>query len=95
MVVVLGLFYFGQDERLQNEEAIKSAVRNACEWILSSGYENVVIEINNECSVPKYEHELLRPHRVHLQIPTSRHRVSRTEQGLRVSPLPFTASAAK
>ena len=65
MVVVLGLFYFGQDERLQDEEAIKSAVRNACEWILSSGYENVVVEINNECSVPKYEHEILQPHRVH------------------------------
>ncbi|MEC7733718.1 MAG: hypothetical protein VX981_04015 [Chloroflexota bacterium] len=65
MVVILGLFYFGQDERLQDEKAIKSAVRNACEWVLSNGYENVVIEINNECSVPKYEHEILQPHRVH------------------------------
>ena len=65
MVVLLGLFYFGQDERIKDEESVKCAVRNTCEWILSNGYQNVAIEINNECSVPKYEHEILQPHRVH------------------------------
>ena len=65
MVLILGLFYFGQDERIRDEASVKSAVQNSCEWILTSGYENVVIEINNECSVPKYEHEILQPHRVH------------------------------
>ena len=65
MVLILGLFYFGQDERIRDESSVKSAVQNTCEWILTSGYENVVIEINNECSVPKYEHEILQPHRVH------------------------------
>ena len=52
MVVILGLFYFGQDERLANEASVKHAVNNACTWILENGYTNVLIEINNECTVP-------------------------------------------
>ena len=65
MVVILGLFYFGQDERLRNEHAVKRAVDEACGWLLDQGYTNVIIEINNECNVQRYEHEILQPHRVH------------------------------
>lgn len=65
MMTVLGIFYFGQDERLQDEEAVKRAVEEACSWVLEHGFNNVVIEINNECDVPRYEHEILVPARVH------------------------------
>ena len=65
MVVVLGIFYFGQDERLRDEAAVCRAVEEACGWLLQQGWRNVVIEINNECDVPRYEHEILQPHRVH------------------------------
>ena len=65
MVVVLGIFYFGQDERLRDEAAVCRAVEETCGWVLQRGWRNVVIEINNECDVPRYEHEILRPHRVH------------------------------
>jgi hypothetical protein len=65
MVVILGLFYQGQDERLQDEEAVRRAVREACTWILDQGYTNIVIEVNNECNIRRYEHEILQPHRVH------------------------------
>jgi len=65
MIVILVLFYAGQDERLRNESAVKRAVVETCKWILNHGYTNVVIEINNECDVPGYEHEILQPHRVH------------------------------
>lgn len=65
MVVILGLFYQGQDERLEDEAAVVRAVEEACGWVLERGYSNVVVEICNECSVPRYEHEILRPHRVH------------------------------
>jgi len=65
MVVILGLFYFGQDERLVDEAAVIRAVDNSVEWVLSHGYKNVVIEINNEVNVPRYEHEILTPPRVH------------------------------
>ncbi|MCE2450919.1 MAG: hypothetical protein J4F35_21985 [Candidatus Latescibacteria bacterium] len=64
MVVILGYFYFGQDERLTDEEAVCRAVDEATEWVLQSGYGNVLIEINNETNVPRYEHEILQPHRV-------------------------------
>jgi hypothetical protein len=64
MVVILGIFYFGQDERLKDEEAIKRAVDNAVTWILDRGYTNILIEINNECNV-RYDHAILKPARVH------------------------------
>lgn len=63
MVAILGVFYFGQDERLADETAVIRALDNAVNWVLDRGYRNVLIEVNNECDV-KYEHEILQPHRV-------------------------------
>ncbi|WP_085500698.1 hypothetical protein [Arenibacter troitsensis] len=63
MVVILGYFYFGQDEQLKDEQAVLNAVDNITHWILEKGYNNVLIEINNECDV-KYDHPILQPQRV-------------------------------
>ncbi|MCS7254982.1 MAG: glycoside hydrolase family 5 protein, partial [Armatimonadetes bacterium] len=63
MIVILGLFYFGQDQRLRDEEAVKRAVINTVDWLMKQGYRNVLIEINNECG-GGYDHEILRPRRV-------------------------------
>lgn len=66
MVVILGLFYFGQDERLKDEDAVKRAVDNAVDWILGKSYGNVIIEINNECEIyTAYQHDILIENRVH------------------------------
>ena len=65
MVVMLGLFYFGQDQNLRDEEAIRTGVKNAMEWLFDKGYRNVLIEINNECNIRQYDHEILKPARVH------------------------------
>jgi len=65
MAVCLGYFYFGQDERLKDEDAVKASVDNATKWVLEKGYTNVIIEINNEADVPRYEHEILCPPRIH------------------------------
>ncbi len=64
MVIILGLFYQGQDERLRDEAAVRHAISEACSWVLKQGYTNVVIEINNECNT-QYEHDILMPERVH------------------------------
>ncbi len=64
MVVILGIFYFGQDERLMDEAAVKRALDNATDWVLDRGYRNVLIEVNNECNV-RYDHDILKPKRVH------------------------------
>ena len=64
MVVILGLFYFGQDQVLLNETAVVRAVDNAIEWLFNSGHRNVLIEINNECNIKAYDHAILKPERV-------------------------------
>jgi hypothetical protein len=63
MVVILGLFYFGQDQRLKDEDAVKRAVVNAVDWLMKQGYGHVLLEINNECG-GGYEHAILRPPRI-------------------------------
>ena len=65
MVAILGIFYFGQDEVLQDEAAVIRGLDNAINWVLDQGYAHVLIEVDNECNVPRYEHEILQPHRVH------------------------------
>jgi hypothetical protein len=65
MVAILGLFYFGQDEWLTDEHAVRQAVEAAARWVLDAGYTNVIIEVANECDVPRYEHTILQPGRVH------------------------------
>lgn len=65
MVAILGVFYFGQDERLADEAAVIRALDNTVHWVLGQGYRNVLLEVNNECDVPKYEHAILTPPRVH------------------------------
>ena len=64
MAVILGVFYFGQDERLKDEQARHRAVDNAVDWVYERGYRNVLIEVNNECNV-RYDHAILKPDRVH------------------------------
>ncbi len=65
MVVIVGYFYFGQDERLKDEQAVIRAVDMATNWLLERGYRNVLVEVNNECNVKAYDHEILKPNRVH------------------------------
>jgi hypothetical protein len=64
MVVILGYFYFGQDQRLQNEAAVIRATDRATRWILEGGWEHVLVEVNNECNEGD-DHEILRPDRMH------------------------------
>jgi len=64
MVPIVGLFYFGQDQILADEDAVKNAVTNAINWLFDKGYKNVLIEINNECN-GAYDHEILFQYRVH------------------------------
>jgi len=65
MVAIVGLFYFGQDERLYDEAAVRRGVENSVTWLLEGGHTNAIVEINNECDVPRYEHPVLHPVRVH------------------------------
>jgi hypothetical protein len=65
MVPIVGYFYFGQDERLENDEAVRRGVREATGWLLKKGYRNILVEIANECDNRKYEQPLIQAPRVH------------------------------
>lgn len=65
MVCIVGLYYFGQDERLDDEKAVINGVENAVSWLMETGLRNMMIEVNNECNVSAYQHEILQPRRVH------------------------------
>ncbi len=65
MVVILGCFYQGQDQYLEDEAAVYNALTQTAEWVLESGYQNVMIEVNNECDVKAYDHEVLQVQNVH------------------------------
>ena len=64
MVAIVGYFYFGQDQRVKDEAAVRRAVVNATNWLLDRDYRNVLVEIDNECDVKAYDHEILKPARV-------------------------------
>ncbi len=76
MVVIVGYFYFGQDQRLRDEEAVIRATHEATNWLLAGGWGNVLVEVNNECNVKAYDHEILKPGRIHELI----ERVRKTER---------------
>lgn len=64
MVVILGLFYFGQDQYLEDEAAVIRATDNTMKWLFEHGYRNVLIEVCNEANV-RYDHEILKETGVH------------------------------
>ena len=84
MVVILGYFYFGQDQYLENEQAVVNAVDNITNWILDEGYQNIIVEINNECNVA-YDHEILKPQRVHELIERVKNTIKEDSKRLLVS----------
>jgi len=65
MVAILGIFYFGQDQHLVDESAVIRAVDNTINWVFDHGFKNVLIEVNNECNIPAYQHQILMPDRIH------------------------------
>jgi len=65
MVVILGIFYFGQDQNIKDEAGIINATDNLINWLFKKGYKNVIIEIANECDLGKeYDHDIIAPERI-------------------------------
>jgi hypothetical protein len=64
MVVILGYFYFGQDQNILDENAVIKAVDHLSDWVLKKNYRNILVEINNECDI-LYDHKILQKERIH------------------------------
>lgn len=65
MAPIAGIFYFGQDQHLKGDGAVRAAVRNTVNWLHDGGYTNVLIEIANECDNRAYEQPLIQAPRIH------------------------------
>lgn len=65
MAPIVGYFYFGQDQRLEDDAAVKRAVTEATTWLLQKGYRNILVEIANESDNRSYEQPLIKAPRIH------------------------------
>lgn len=84
MVVIVGFFYFGQDQRLTSEDAVIRATNALTDWLVAGAWSHVLVEVNNECNV-RYDHPILQPARVHELIERVRRRSSASGRRLPVS----------
>lgn len=64
MVPIVSCFYFGQDQRLKDEQAVRAAMQNTVKWLLGKGYRNVLLEVANECDNRGYDHKIIGPERI-------------------------------
>jgi hypothetical protein len=58
MAVILGLFYFGQEPRMESDAAIRRAAAGAVDWLLGRGDRHVLIEVANETDLSHYRSAL-------------------------------------
>ncbi len=67
LVVIVDLFYFGQEARLDGDDAVRRATREAVQFILDGGWRNVIVEIANECNLHRLyaKNTILRSDRIH------------------------------
>ena len=64
MIIILGLFYWKQSQVLSGEVAVRNAVSNVVDYLVSLGARNVLLEIGNEVDLP-YAHDIITPDRCH------------------------------
>lgn len=65
MAVILGIFYFGQDEYLANDEAVRRAVRETLQFLQRGRHWHVLVEIANECDGKGYQQPLIQAANIH------------------------------
>jgi hypothetical protein len=61
MVVILGLFYFGQEKYLNHEAAVLRATDQTLAFLFDHNYRNILIEVNNETRLVAYRFPILQP----------------------------------
>jgi len=65
MVSIVNYFYFGQDEHLNGDAAVRKAALDATNWLLQKGYQNILVDLVNESDNRSYQQPLLKKDRVH------------------------------
>ena len=59
-VVILSLYYQRQDQALRDEQAVRTGVIKAVDWVKQKGYRNIILEVANEYGHPGFDHAVLR-----------------------------------
>ena len=75
MIIILGLFYWKQSHVLADEPAVRNAVTNVVDYLVSRGARNVLLEIGNEVDLP-YAHSLIGMDRCHELVELAQERSS-------------------
>src|SRR5260370_9843121 len=82
MVVIVGFFYFGSNERIDttpDDRYVKEAILQGCRFLKQLPNRNVLIEINNETNARSYKHHILQPdvalHAALFAQPTLKHHI--------------------
>jgi hypothetical protein len=65
MVVNLGFFYISATPALADEAAVIRATDEVTDLVCSGGYTNVIIEVTNECDIPRWAYDIVKPARSH------------------------------
>jgi hypothetical protein len=68
MVVIAGIFYWKQVQKLVDEAAVWRAADNAVDFLASTGRRNLLVEIANETDIPGFGHAIFRPEEAHRMI---------------------------
>lgn len=64
MVVIASYFYFKQARRLEGERTIRSITERVTDWLLRTGFENILVDVANE-SAPFWQVPIFEPERIH------------------------------
>jgi hypothetical protein len=82
MAPMVCIYYFGQDEHLKDDEAVRRGVRETVKWLAAQGHKNILLEIANECDNRAYQQPLLKPDRI----------VELFDEARKIAPFPVSAS---
>ncbi len=65
MTAIVGYFYFGQDQHLKDDAAVRLATESATRWLLAQDYRHVLVEVANECDNRAYQQPLIQAPNIH------------------------------
>jgi hypothetical protein len=61
MVAIVGLFYQGQERRMDDEQSVIRAAEGAMDWLVDQRYTHVLIEVANEADNAGFRHDIIKP----------------------------------
>jgi len=65
MVVIVNYFYWKQAMRLRNEQVLRTVTAALTDWLLQTGYRNILVDVMNEVALEWPEYRLLSAEGVH------------------------------